>query len=378
MTEKHTPIPNTDLKAGYLNYRKEIDSAIRRVLESGWYILGKEVLAFEEEFASWCGAKHCVSVANGTDAIIVGLRALGIGEGDAVFTVSHTAVATVAAIELVGATPVLVDIEPDNFTIDPVKLEAAIREQRAKGAARPRAVIGVHIYGNLFDVIAVKKICEREGMKLIEDCAQAHGATLNDQPVGTLADLATFSFYPTKNLGAFGDGGALVTNDGTVATTAAAIRQYGWYERYLSDITGMNSRLDELQAAILRIRLKHLDEEVAKRRHVAALYDDALRNVVVTPAVRKAGVHAYHLYVIRTPDRTSVAARLKDANIATAVHYPVPIHQQKAYQGRIRINEGGLPETERAAAEVLSLPMHPFLRDEEVQRVADVLRGIAS
>lgn len=373
MTSKH--IPNTDLRTGYLRHREEIDDAVRRVLESGWYILGQEVTAFEGEFANWCGAKHCVGVANGTDAIIVGLRALGIGEGDAVFTVSHTAVATVAAIELVGATPVLVDIEPDNFTIDPKKLEAAIQEQRKKGTAVPKAVVGVHIYGNLFDVEAIKKICSRENLKLIEDCAQAHGATLNGRRVGTLADLATFSFYPTKNLGAFGDGGALVTNDDAVAQAAAAIRQYGWHERYLSDVPGMNSRLDELQAAILRVRLKYLDGEIANRRHVAALYDEALSNVVVTPSVRDGAQHAYHLYVIRTLNRASVASRLKDDGVATAIHYPVPIHLQKAYLGRIALNPGGLPETERAAAEVLSLPMHPFLGDAEIENVAKAVRA---
>lgn len=376
MTEKS--IPNTDLKEGYLRHRDEIDAATRRVMESGWYILGKEVSTFEEQFAHWCGARYCVGVANGTDAIVVALRALGIGKGDAVFTVSHTAVATVAAIELVGATPVLVDIEPDNFTIDPRKLEEAIHEQRKSGNAVPKAVIGVHIYGNLFDVDAIKSICAREGMKLIEDCAQAHGARLGGRRVGTLADVATFSFYPTKNLGAFGDGGALVTNDAQTARAAGAIRQYGWHERYLSDVPGMNSRLDELHAAILSVRLKYLDEEIADRRRVAAGYDKGLQNIVTTPTVRAGGEHAYHLYVVRSPHRDALAAGLKKRGIGTAIHYPVPIHLQKAYAGRIATSPGGMSETERAAQEILSLPMHPFLSDDDVALVTEAVREAAN
>lgn len=365
----------TALKEGYIAHREEIDGAIRRVLESGWYILGKEVADFEEQFAQWCGVQHAVGVANGTDAVVVALRSLGVGEGDAVFTVSHTAVATVAAIEMTGAQPILVDIEPKHYTLAPHKLDEAIKAHRRSGAStKPRAVIGVHIYGNAFDTTAVKTICEREGLKLIEDCAQAHGATAEGKKVGSVGDVATFSFYPTKNLGAFGDGGAVVTTDSALADAARAIRQYGWHERYLSDVTGMNSRLDEIQAAILSVRLRYLDDEIAKRRAAAAKYDAGLRDIVTIPVAREQGGHAYHLYVIRTAERDRLASFLKSRGVMTGIHYPVPVHQQKAYAERTSLGPGGLKETECAAREILSLPMHPFLSDDEISYVIHSIR----
>ena len=270
MSERNVAM--VDLKATYQAQAPELEAAVKRVLESGWYILGKELAAFEQAFARWSTTNHAIGVGNGTDAIVVALKGLGVGEGDSVFTVSHTAVATVAAVEMANATPVLVDIDPATYTIDPTKLEEAVKAAKAKGA-RPSAVIAVHLYGHACDLAAISDICRRHDLVLIEDCAQAHGATIGGKRVGTVGEAATFSFYPTKNLGAFGDGGAVVTHDKALAERCAAIRQYGWRERYLSDMTGMNSRLDEIQAAMLGVRLKRLDAEIAARRAVAARYD---------------------------------------------------------------------------------------------------------
>jgi len=365
------PIAMVDLKSGYLSQQQDIDAAVRRVLESGWYILGAECANFEKRFAEWCGTGYAVGVGNGTDAIIIALKALGIAEGDAVFTVSHTAVATVAAVELAGATPVLVDIDPATFTIDPAKLEDAIIHCKA---GRPRAIIAVHLYGQPCDLPAIQASCKRHGLLLIEDCAQAHGARLAGKPVGSFGDIASYSFYPTKNLGAFGDGGAVTTNDPGLADAAAALRQYGWKTRYLSDIKGMNTRLDEIQAAMLAIRLSRLDQEIARRREIAAIYDQALEGIVEIPKVRAGASHAYHLYVVRSGRRDELAAALKAADIGTGIHYPVPVHQQNAYLGRVATAPSGLAETERASTQILSLPMHPFLGDADVARVIEAVR----
>jgi len=361
------PIAMVDLRAGYLAQRDEVNAAVKRVLESGWYILGRECENFERDFAHWSGTSHAIGVGNGTDAIVVALKALGVGPGDCVFTVSHTAVATVAAIELAGATPVLVDIDPETFTLDPQKLEHAVA---ACSAGKPRAVIAVHLYGQPCDLAAIQAVCRRHGLFLVEDCAQAHGALADGRKVGSLGDIASFSFYPTKNLGAFGDGGAVTTNNPALAERAAQLRQYGWKERYLSDLTGMNSRLDEIQAAMLAVRLTRLDVEIARRRDIAARYDSLLAGAVQTPKVRKGVTHAYHLYVLRSARRDELAAALKQAGIGTGIHYPVPVHQQNAYAGRIAMAASGLGETERASREVLSLPMHAFLSDQDVERVA--------
>ena len=363
------------LREGYRAQKAEIDEAVQRVLDSGWYILGKENETFERNFAQWCDIGHAIGVGNGTDAIVIALKSLGVGSGDAVFTVSHTAVATVAAIEMSGATPVLVDIDPASFTLDPGKLEEAVRAYAASGkAGRPKAVIAVHLYGHPCEISAIADICKRHGLFLVEDCAQAHGALWNNKRVGSFGDIASFSFYPTKNLGAFGDGGAVVTNDKALADLAAAYRQYGWRERYLSDLAGMNTRLDELQAAILSVRLARLDQEIEVRRSVAAIYDAALDGVIEIPKVRAGASHAYHLYVVRCGQRDALAAALKEAGIGTGVHYPQPVHLQKAYQGRIALAPSGLAETELAAREVLSLPMHPFLSKDDVARVVSEVK----
>lgn len=367
-------IPVTNPLQGYLHYKDEILGAINRVLESGWYILGEEVDAFEREFAEYCGSASCVGVANGTDAIVLALKSLGVGPGDGVFTVSHTAVATVAAIELVGATPILVDIEPDTYTIDPRGLADSIEREVSSRRSVPKAVVAVHLYGQPCDLSALEEICEKFDLALIEDCAQAHGAIYDGAPVGTHGAAGTFSFYPTKNLAAFGDGGAVVFNKKALADACRALRQYGWHEKNLSDIQGGNSRLDEIHAAVLRVRLAHLAAEIENRRQIAALYDSELVDFVKTPAVRSGAKHAYHLYVIRTDDRDGLKEALAASGVGTGVHYPVPVHAQKAYAGRVALGVGGLPVTERYADEILSLPMHGFLTKSDANDVIVAIR----
>ena len=364
-----TPTPEFPFQpiAEYRAYKREIDAAVQRVFESGNYILGPETAEFEKEFAAWiAGANtaHAVGVANGTDALVLALRALGIGAGDTVLTVSHTAVATVAAIELAGAEPLLVDIAPTTFTLDPQKLADTIRAHPQRAF---KAVIPVHLYGQPADMPAIMEIATRHGLRVIEDCAQSHGAAISGRTTGTFGDAATFSFYPTKNLGAIGDGGAVFTQDAALAARIRELRQYGWKARYISDTAGMNSRLDELQAAILRVKLPRLRADNQRRRDIAALYKKHIGNAAVTlPPVRAGAEHVYHQYVVRTPQRDALMAALKSHGVPTAIHYPQPVHTQPAYRGRIAIGADGLGESERACREVLSLPMHPQLSDEAV------------
>ncbi|HQR33875.1 MAG TPA: DegT/DnrJ/EryC1/StrS family aminotransferase [Blastocatellia bacterium] len=356
-------VPQSDPKASYLAHQPGIDEAIRQTLDSGWYILGKQVAAFEQEFAAYIGVEHCVGVANGTDAIELALRACGVGPGDAVITVSHTAVATVAAIELAGAEPLMVDIDPATFTISPQSIEDAIKSYRGK--ARIKAIIAVHLYGHPAEMVAIQELARRYDLRIVEDCAQAHGAKIGDRRAGSIGDIAAFSFYPTKNLGALGDGGAVVTNDSELAERLKLLREYGWRERYVSEIAGMNSRLDELQAALLRVKLHALDAENERRRQIARMYDEKLAAASLRlPQICGDVTHVYHQYVVRSGERDALKDRLRAAGIGTLVHYPVPIHLQPAYRNRTSAN---LPETERAAKEVLSLPMFPQLTDEQVE-----------
>lgn len=355
-------------KAQYLAHRAQIDAAIQRVLEGGYYILGTEVNAFESEFAAYAGAQHCVGVGSGTEALHVALRALGLGAGDEVITTAHTAVATVSAIELMGATPVFADIEPDYFTLDPAAVERAI-------TPATKAIIAVHIYGQPANLDALSQLAKRHGLKLIEDCAQAHGAEWQGRRVGALADIGCFSCYPTKNLGAIGDGGMIVTSSEELATRCRLLREYGWAERYVSHIAGFNSRLDELQAAILRVKLPALDADNQKRREIAARYDAALAATDLVLPKRRPGIaHVFHLYVVRAKQRDRLQEHLKQNGVGALIHYPVPVHKQKAYVGRIRGGES-LPETERAAAEVLSLPMYPELTPAEVDSVIAAVKS---
>ena len=356
--------------AGYKAQREEIDAAVRQVLESGYYVLGREVAAFEEEFATYLGVSACLGVGNGTDALELALRTLQIGVGDAVITATNSAVATVAAIELAGARPVVCDVDVDTLTLSPSEVERVLASSIGPSI---RAIVPVHLYGRPADMEALLLLARSHQLKVIEDCAQAHGAEIFGRKVGTYGDAAAFSFYPTKNLAAFGDGGALVVNDVAAAARARELRVYGWRERYVSEVAGMNTRLDELQAAILRVRLRALDRENARRREIAAIYDARLRSVGVTlPAVRTDTRHVYHQYVIRTPQREALRLYLDNNGIGTAVLYPVPIHLQPAYRDR-GLNDTPLPVAEKASRELLCLPMNPWLTNEEANRVCDAI-----
>jgi dTDP-4-amino-4,6-dideoxygalactose transaminase len=367
-------IAQMDPGAGYRACKQEIDAAVARVLASGRYILGPEVAQFEAEFAAAFRLGQVVGVASGTDAIVLALLALGIGRGDLVATVAHTAVATVAAIEMVGAEPVLVDIEDRFLTLDPSALARCLAVQPGI-----KAVIPVHLYGQAADLEPILELARRYGAKVIEDCAQAHGAELDGRMLGSFGDLACFSFYPTKNLGGFGDGGAVATRRPDLAENLRELREYGWRQRYISALAGRNSRLDELQAAILGTRLPHLATGNARRAAIAACYDRGLSGLPLDLPQRRAGaVSAWHQYVIRSPDRDRLRSILATQGIATGIHYPVPIHRQPAYADRVQIDAAGLAVTERAAAEVLSLPLYPELSDDDVARVIAALRAALS
>jgi dTDP-4-amino-4,6-dideoxygalactose transaminase len=356
-------------KAQYLSYKSEIDTAISRVLDSGWYILGNEVRSFEEEFASYIGVAHGIGVGSGTEALHLALCACGIGYGDEVITVSHTAVATVAAIELAGAIPVLVDIDSDFYTIDPEKIKSAI-------TSHTKAIIPVHIYGYPADMGPIVEIAEKHNLKVIEDCAQAHGAKYKEKRVGSIGDIGCFSFYPTKNLGALGDGGMVVTNNEKLAEKAKLLREYGWAERYVSHFAGWNTRLDEIQAAILRVKLKRLDEDNSKRVRIAELYSKELEVCdIILPKQRKDSTHVYHLYVIRSERRDALLAFLKEKGIGVSIHYPVPVHLQPAYRSLHGCDK--LPETEKITKEIISLPIYPELSESDIQTTIKTIMDFA-
>ncbi|HEY3846627.1 MAG TPA: DegT/DnrJ/EryC1/StrS family aminotransferase [Acetobacteraceae bacterium] len=368
-------IPQANPGAGYRALKPEIDAAVARVLESGWYVLGAEGLGFEAEFAAWLGTTATVGCANGTDALALAMRSLDIGPGCCVVTVSHTAVATVAAIEMTGATPLLLDIDPACYTLDPREL-AEVLQHPPPGLPPIRAIIVVHLYGQAADLDTIAAICHRHGVALIEDCAQANGATWRGRKLGTIGDVGTFSFYPTKNLGALGDGGAVATRDTDRAARLAALRQYGWRGHAVSDEPGVNSRLDELQAAILRVKLAHLDTHNARRRAIAAAYDAALSGSPLRAPERRAGAdHVFHLYVVRSPQRGAMQARLRAAGVATGIHYRIPVHLQPAYRGRVALGPSRCRQSELASREVLSLPLYPELSDAQVEQVCTALRA---
>lgn len=343
-------------------------ATIDRVLRSGRYILGHEVEAFEREWADYLDIRHCIGVANGTDALALALKAVGIQSGDEVVTVSHTAVATVAAIESIGAIPVFVDIDPLSRCMDPALLEAAL-------STRVRALVPVHIYGQPANMGQILALARRHHLAVIEDCAQAHGAEITGRKVGTFGDAAAFSFYPTKNLGAVGDAGAVVCSDTAIAERVRSLRQYGWRQRYISDIAGTNSRLDELQAAFLRVKLPHLAERNRARRAIADRYCQAIVSTgLVGPSSIPETVHAMHLFVVESMARERLAEFLLEEGITTARHYPMPVHQQPAYVGRLRGGER-LPVTERLYKRLLTLPCYPELTNEQIERICVRLRA---
>ena len=375
MTPKDFPtaIPQADPRAGYLVQRTAIDAALTRVFEGGVYILGREVEMFEAAFADYIGVRHAIGVGSGTDAIELALRASNIGAGDLVFTVSHTAVATVAAIERAGATAVLVDVEPGTYTMAPHELSRALRMTRP---GRPAAVLPVHIYGQPAELSELAEIARVHDLRLIEDCAQSHGALYCGEPTGSFGDVACFSFYPTKNLGALGDGGMVVTSDPTLAVALREIREYGWRDRYVSARIGINSRLDAIQAAILGVKLRTLTADNARRQTIAARYDAGLAGLpLALPVRRPNATHVFHQYVIRLAERDALRNRLRASGVGTGIHYPVPVHRQPAYSGRLTCGPSGLGVTERAASQILSLPIYPQLMYEAVDRVIAEIRA---
>lgn len=361
-------IPFNDLKPLHCGLGRELEEAALRVLRSGWYVLGPELEAFEADFAAWHGVAHAVGVASGTDAIELALRALGIGPGDEVITVSHTAVATVCAVERAGATPVLVDVDEATFTMDAAAAAAAV-------TSKTRAIVPVHLYGQPADMGALVELASRHGLALVEDCAQAHGARLEGRLAGTFGHLAAFSFYPTKNLGALGDAGAVITNDARLAGELRRLRHYGQTERYRHVTRGVNSRLDEMQAALLRVKLARLGEHTAVRRRLAARYGAGL-DAVAPPAVRPGAEHVFHLYVVRHPRRDALMAALAERGIGTLIHYPIPVHRQAAYAD-LGYAPGSLPVTERIAGEILSLPLYVGLAEETVDTIVEAVNACA-
>lgn len=347
-------IPFLDLRAQYIELKSEIDTALARVLDSGWYILGPEVETFEADWARYCEAQHAVGVANGLDALTLALRALDIGPGDEVIVPSNTYIATWLAVSGVGATPVPVEPDPATYNIDPARIEAAI-------TPRTRAILPVHLYGQPADLDPILDIARRHQLRVIEDAAQAHGARYKGRRIGAHGDIVCWSFYPGKNLGALGDAGAVTTNDAALAARVALLRNYGSRQKYVNEEAGVNSRLDPIQAAVLRVKLGVLDNWTARRRAVAAAYTEELRGSgLILPHVPDWAEPAWHLYVVRSPNRDALQAKLTEAGVGTLVHYPIPPHMQQAYAG-MGIAPEAQPLARRLADEVLSLPMGPHL-----------------
>ena len=361
-------IPFLELGASYRELKPEIDAAVSRVLESGWYILGPEVEAFEAEWAAYCDAKHAVGLANGLDALTLALRALDIGPGDEVIVPSNTYIATWLAVSGVGATPV--PVEPDQAThnIDPARIEAAI-------TSRTRALLPVHLYGQPADMDLILDIAKRHGLRVIEDAAQAHGARYKGQRIGAHGDIVCWSFYPGKNLGALGDAGAITTDDTALAERVALLRNYGSRQKYVNEEAGLNSRLDPIQAAVLRVKLEVLDEWTDRRRSLATAYTEGLAECSLTlPYVPDWADPAWHLYVVRTSDRDALQGRMIKAGIGTLIHYPIPPHMQKAYADMDLLPDA-FPLARDLASEVLSLPMGPQLGLDQVQDIVNELKN---
>lgn len=362
------PDPNkihpVDLSAQYRSIRAEIDAALAGVLEKGEFILGDEVSRFEQEFAQYCGVRYAAGVASGTDALRLALLAGGIGPGDEVITVSHTSVATVAAIEQTGATPILVDIDPKRYTLDPEKITPVLSN-------RTRAIIPVHLYGCPADLNPILEIASQRHIFVVEDCAQAHGARYQAHMAGSCGHISAYSFYPTKNLGAYGDAGAIVTNDSSLLNKVKSLRQYGWEQRYLSKVKGYNSRMDDLQAAVLRVKLRHLDDWNAQRRRLARVYSLLLADTgLILPYQPADCYHVFHQYAVRHPQRDRLRRRLEEKGIQTSIHYPLPVHLQPAY-ANLGYQRGDLPKTETVAEQVLSLPLFPEMSEDAVLRISE-------
>ncbi|WP_234681026.1 DegT/DnrJ/EryC1/StrS family aminotransferase [Bradyrhizobium monzae] len=363
-------IPFVNLNAQYETLKDEMAEAIRGVLDSAQYIGGEALASFERDFAAYCQVRYARGVANGTDAIHLALRALGIGHGDEVITTAHTFIATAAGIVATGARPVLVDIDPDTYTIDPKMIERAVTD-------RTKAIIAVHLFGQPADMGPIKDIARRRGLYLLEDAAQAHGAEYRGVRTGGLGDVACFSFYPAKNLGAYGDGGAVTTNNAAIAERIERLRDHGRTTHYSHAEIGFNSRLDALQAAVLQVKLRRLDEWNTNRRRAAEWYaEEFAQSGIKTPLVRMGSTHVYHLYVITTDERDAMRIKLDEAGVATGIHYPLPLHLQPAL-AYLGYRQGDLPCCETLAARSLSLPMFPELTRDQVRHIAAIVGNAA-
>lgn len=359
-----------DLKAPYLELKEELDAAYQRVMDSGWYILGREVEAFEQEFAAYCETKYCVGVGNGLESLHLILRAMEIGAGDEVIVPANTYIATWLAVSYVGATPIPVEPDTNTYNIDPNKIEAAI-------TSKTKAILAVHLYGQPADMDAINEIANRHNLRVIEDAAQAHGARYKNRRIGSLGNAAGFSFYPGKNLGAFGDGGAVTTNNQQLADKIRLLRNYGSCVKYQNEIKGFNSRLDELQAAFLRVKLTKLDEWNGRREQLAQYYLEKLAGItnLKLPYVPEWAKPVWHLFVITHPQRDRLKSHLDMVGIGNLIHYPIPPHLSDAYNSKTEKfwKSGSYPITEKIAAEILSLPIYPHLSPKELQRVIEVL-----
>ncbi len=359
-------VPNR-LDRGFFKYQKEFEDKAIEVLRSGWYILGKEVETFEEEFAAYVGTKYSVGVGNGLDALYLAFRALGIGEGDEVLVQGNTYIASVMGITMNGATPIF--IEPDEyFNIDASKLEEKITD-------KTKAILVVHLYGQASNMGPVVDVCKKHNLKLVEDCAQGHGAKFNGKSVGSFGDIGCFSFYPSKNLGAFGDGGAITTDSKEIADTIKMLRNYGSEKRYHNKVVGVNSRLDEMQAGLLRVRLKHMSELEQEKREICERYlAEIHNNLIKLPETREGATHIWHQFVIRCDSRDKLKDYLEEKGIGTIIHYPIPPHLSEAY-AYLGIKKGTLPITEEYAETVLSIPLYNGMTSEEQGRVIDALNS---
>ncbi len=355
------------LDRGFFKYQNEFEQKALQVLRSGWYVLGNEVKTFEEEYAAYIGSKYCVGLASGLDALWMAFRVLGIGEGDEVIVQGNTYIASVMGITMNGATPIFV--EPDEyFNMDTAKIEEKI-------TAKTKAILVVHLYGQASKMDDVVALCRKYKLRLVEDCAQSHGATYNGQATGTFGDIGCFSFYPSKNIGAFGDGGAIVTNDEQIAIDMRVLRNYGSEKRYYNKVVGTNSRLDEIQAGLLRVRLAHADELMEEKREIAARYLAELHNPLIElPRIRQGATHIYHQFVVRSKERDALMQYLDEHEIGTIIHYPIPPHLAEAYQ-YLGYQEGDFPITECCAREVLSIPMYNGMTKEEQTKVIEVMNA---
>ena len=369
-----TQIPFVNLLAQYKSIQEEIDSAIHSVLESTAFVMGGEVTAFEEEFAHYCRARHCRGVGNGTDALVLALRALRIGPGDLVITPPNTFIATTEAITHVGARTIFVDIDPLSFHLDPDRLEEKVKSLRERGEPL-KAIIAVHLFGQPCVWPALERLAAEHDLLLVEDAAQAHGGEWDERRVGSLGDIACFSFYPGKNLGAYGDGGAVVTNDDELAEKVGLLRNHGCAEKHVHEMEGVNSRLDSLQAAVLRVKLRHLEKWTENRVATARRYGERLADIenVVVPRRNDLARHVYHLYVIRTKARDALREHLQSQGVSTGIHYPIPLHLQPAYR-YLGHQRGDFPAAEAAADEILSLPMDGEVTADQVDHVCDTVR----